>query len=129
MLEQSIQTLANVAKDYADTIDYSFQVLSKFQPRLLDKDVLIKIFNFATPPEEVLKSLNVGIMPGGFPQGMPCSAFLSIFVLGDYFEQAWTDVEKKVIGYADDFLFFFKTLCKPRDFPQYGITHSEEKCG
>jgi hypothetical protein len=85
--------------------------------------------NWFTSPERKLKILNQSILPGGFPQGMPCSAFLSIFVLGDYFEQKWTDIKKKVIAYADDFLFFFKEKCIPRDFPEYGITHSKEKCG
>jgi len=53
-----------------------------------EEKTMDKKFTWFTSPERQLKIRNQAIVPGGFPQGMPCSAFLSIFVLGDYFEQS-----------------------------------------
>jgi len=63
-------------------------------------------------------------MPGGFPQGIPCSPLLSILVLNEFMEQ--TD---HCIAYADDMIFFSNKPFSIKDFPELGINLSLEKCG
>jgi hypothetical protein len=71
--------------------------------------------------EEHLKYLNFGIIPGGFPQGMPMSPFLSILALDKYLSQ------QDSTSYADDPLFYSNTDFKVVDEPENGIINSVEK--
>jgi len=72
----------------------------------------------------MLKYLNFGILPGGFPQGIPGSPFLSILILKDFMNQ--TD---HCIAYADDMIFFSNKPFIIRSYPNLGINLSLEKCG
>jgi len=72
----------------------------------------------------MLEMQNFGILPGGFPQGIPCSPFLSILVLNKFMSQ--TD---HCIAYADDMIFFSNKPFTIRDFPSLGINLSRDKCG
>jgi hypothetical protein len=73
-----------------------------------------------------LTFLNFGIIPGGFPQGMPCSPLLSILILRKYILQ---NPFLKCVAYADDFLFFGHEPFEVVDSPLLGIVHSPAKCG
>jgi hypothetical protein len=83
----------------------------------------------------ILDWKNWGTVPGGFPQGMPLSPFLSLFVLTDYMEQGFglTKWNKKppteCVGYADDFIFFSWEEFEVHDIPSLGVVHAKEKCG
>lgn len=70
---------------------------------------------------EQLKYLNYGVIPGGFPQGMPMSPFLSILALGKYLSQ------QDSTSYADDPLFYSNENFKVVDEPENGIISSPEK--
>lgn len=74
---------------------------------------------------EFLKPWKPTMMPGGLPQGVPGSPFLSILILKKYMQQA-KDIQ--CVGYADDFVFFGQEPFKVKDFPEDGIKHAEEKC-
>lgn len=74
------------------------------------------------PNKKDVKWQNFGIVPGGFPQGMPLSPFLSILVLKDYLGQS------KVVNYADDQIFFGNEKLDIQDEKEKGIIHSAEKC-
>jgi hypothetical protein len=69
-----------------------------------------------------LKYLNYGLIPGGVPQGMPMSPFLSILAVKDYLAQVTS------VNYADDQIFYSKTDFVVKDDPNLGIIHSSEKC-
>jgi hypothetical protein len=73
-----------------------------------------------------LSMLNFGVIPGGFPQGMPCSPLLSIVILRKYINQ---NPLLKVVAYADDFVFFGNEPFEVVDSPLLGIVHSPAKCG
>ncbi|MDW0292372.1 MAG: hypothetical protein QN778_10735 [Nitrososphaeraceae archaeon] len=50
------------------------------------------------------------------------SPFLSILAIKEYLSQ------QDSTNYADDQVFFGNTDFLVKDFPEYGIIHSEEKC-
>jgi hypothetical protein len=77
---------------------------------------------FMDSGEYQLKIRNFGLVPGGFPQGMPLSPFLSILALKDYLSQA------ENVNYADDQIFFSNTELRVMDYKNQGIIHSPEKC-
>jgi len=77
---------------------------------------------FRSTGAEHLKSLNHGLIPGGFPQGSPISPFLSILAIKEYLTQ------QNSTNYADDQVFFGQSDFRVKDNPEYGIIHSEEKC-
>lgn len=64
---------------------------------------------------------NMGVLPGGFPQGMPMSPFLSILALEKYLSQ------QDSTSYADDPLFYSNTDFKVVDEPENGVINSPEK--
>lgn len=72
--------------------------------------------------ETNLRNVNYGIIPGGFPQGSPISPFLSILAIDKYLSQ------QDSTNYADDQVFFGNKDFLVKDYPEYGIIHSEEKC-
>jgi len=74
-----------------------------------------------TKTEQHLKDLNKGLIPGGFPQGMPMSPFLSILALDNYLSQ------KDSTSYADDPLFYSNESFQVVDEPENGIINSPEK--
>lgn len=74
-----------------------------------------------TKTEQHLKDLNKGLIPGGFPQGMPMSPFLSILALDNYLSQ------KDSTSYADDPLFYSNESFQVIDEPENGIINSPEK--
>lgn len=76
----------------------------------------------STPEVDELGFLNYGILPGGFPQGMNLSPFLSILGLKEYLKAA------DHVNYADDQLFFGEKVFKVRETPKDGIKHASEKC-
>jgi len=74
------------------------------------------------PDKSRVEWQNFGVVPGGFPQGMPLSPFLSILALRDYLGQS------EVVNYADDQIFFGETKINIKDSKEKGIIHSSEKC-
>lgn len=76
---------------------------------------------FKSTGEAHLKYLNYGLIPGGFPQGMPMSPFLSILALEKYLSQ------QDSTSYADDPLFYSNTDFKVIDEPENGVINSQEK--
>jgi len=69
-----------------------------------------------------LDYLNYGLIPGGVPQGMPMSPFLSITAVKDYLSQLDS------VNYADDQIFFGSKPFEVKDNPEIGVIHSPEKC-
>jgi hypothetical protein len=65
---------------------------------------------------------NFGLFPGGVPQGMPLSPFLSILTLKEYLGQ------QESVNYADDQIFFGNEEFFIEDIPAFGIVHAREKC-
>lgn len=65
----------------------------------------------------------------GVPQGAPVSPLLAILALELDFIKANTSLNSKVVGYADDWLFFSNDdeFIGKFDFPDQGILLSEEK--
>jgi len=98
--------------DYNDVSSESIHLVKK-----LDIKPLLK----ATEGQH-LKYLNYGLIPGGVPQGMPMSPFLSILAVKDYLAQVTS------VNYADDQTFYSKTDFVVKDDPNLGIIHSSEKC-
>jgi len=76
---------------------------------------------FINKGEAHLKYLNYGLIPGGFPQGMPMSPFLSILALEKYLSQ------QDSTSYADDPLFYSNTDFKVVDESENGVINSPEK--
>lgn len=88
-----------------------------FYNNIMDSDAPM----FRALGEEHLRYLNYGIIPGGFPQGMPMSPFLSILALEKYLSQ------QDSTSYADDPLFYSNTDFKVVDEPENGVINSPEK--
>lgn len=83
----------------------------------------------------ILQKLNTAHqIPGGFPQGMPLSPFLSLFVVEDYINQGQgltsknKNPPKECVAYADDFVFFGDNKFEVVDIPHLGVNHAPEKC-
>jgi len=68
-----------------------------------------------------LKYLNYGLLPGGVPQGMNMSPFLSMITLSNYLTQ------QDSTSYADDPIFYSNTPFVIKDEPENGIINSDEK--
>lgn len=68
-----------------------------------------------------LEDLNHGLVPGGVPQGMSMSPFLSILVLKDYLNQEIS------VNYADDQIFFANKFFEIKDQPEFGVVQNNEK--
>lgn len=64
---------------------------------------------------------NYGLIPGGVPQGMNMSPFLSMTILGNYLSQ------QESTSYADDPIFYSNSPFSIKDEPENGIINSEEK--
>lgn len=64
---------------------------------------------------------NYGLIPGGVPQGMNMSPFLSMTTLSNYLSQ------QDSTSYADDPIFYSNTPFVIKDEPENGIINSDEK--
>jgi len=76
---------------------------------------------FKSTGEQHLKNLNYGLIPGGFPQGMNMSPFLSMLALKNYLSQ------QDSTSYADDPIFYSNKTFDIMDEPENGIISSIEK--
>lgn len=73
---------------------------------------------------------NAHMYPGGFPQGLSLSPYLSILGLKPYLEQKDNPhPPEKVINYADDQIFFGNKKFEVKEDVPNGIYHKKEKCG
>jgi hypothetical protein len=78
----------------------------------------------SVPKRSNLEWLNLGITPGGVPQGLPIGPLLGISISKEYLEQ------EESLAYADDQIFFPASKNKKiKDDPEVGVIHAEEKCG
>jgi hypothetical protein len=134
---QTIVRVANVKKT-SFLYPYIQNIYDTYQPMLARLEHSIKLVNPDVPgemiaglwdqfisPEVYLKSMNLGIVPGGFPQGIPLSPFLSILILRKFMEQ---NKNVKCIAYADDMIFFSNKEFHVHSLPADGIVLSKEKC-
>ena len=83
--------------------------MNKEITKLLDKEKVQREKTLFENEEAKLNFKNFGLLPGGVPQGMPMSPFLSILCLKEYLSQA------KHVNYADDQVFYGDEPFKIRD--------------